>query len=304
MDRTKHIGGSDAAAILGISPWKSRLRLYLEKIGEYVEEVTPEKQRVFDRGVRWEPVVAEMVVDELRAVSNDDEPIAVIARNVRYLDAELEFIQAEIDLEIMLNGHATNVEIKTVHPFAAKEWGDAGTDEIPLHYLAQTMHGLMVTKRQTCIVAALIGVDDLRLHIVHRDDETIAAMRAKEIEFWRRVQERDPPDPETDEDVKWCFPKDYWTIAEADEELFRLWGELHYQKNIASHADDEIARIEQQIKLAMGTSKTLLFQGKNLCTWSSQESERIDVKRLRAERPDIAEEFTKTSASRVFRLAK
>ena len=38
MNRRTYLGGSDTAAILGLSPWKSPLELYLEKIGEAPEQ--------------------------------------------------------------------------------------------------------------------------------------------------------------------------------------------------------------------------------------------------------------------------
>ena len=83
MDRTRFIGGGDVAAILGVSPWKSPFRLYQEKTGAYVEEITLAKQRIFDRGHRWEPVVVEMLD---RRTSGPRHDVQIIARNARYLD--------------------------------------------------------------------------------------------------------------------------------------------------------------------------------------------------------------------------
>jgi putative phage-type endonuclease len=272
IDRTQFIGGSDAAAILGVSPWKSAFRLYQEKIGEFTEEITPEKQRVFDRGHRWEPVVAEMVIDELQEQGRD---VQIVCRNYRYSEIMFPFLACEIDMELRIDGEDCNVEIKTVHPFAAKEWGEEGSDEIPLHYLAQVMHGLMIVPRRRCIVAALIGVDDLRIHWVDRDEETIAAIRAKEIEFWRRVQERDPPDPTTAEDVKWLYGRDAGIVMDADEEMARICAELHYQKTCASHCEKSIEKLSTRIKLAMGHASTLTYQGQKIATWKSNKASSV-----------------------------
>lgn len=52
FDRQKYIGSSDAAAILRVSKWKTPFQLYQEKIGEFVEEITPAKQKILDRGHR------------------------------------------------------------------------------------------------------------------------------------------------------------------------------------------------------------------------------------------------------------
>lgn len=267
-DRSQFIGGSDVAAIHGISPWKSPFQLYLEKIGAVVDEPTPEKQRIFARGKRWEPVVVDMLVDELTDSGHD---VLVIGRNLRFPDPQCPFLQAEIDLRLQLDGEVVNGEMKTVHPFAAKEWGEPGSDDIPLHYAAQCMHGLMVTGKRLCIVAALIGADDLRIHKIERDDETIAAMRTRELEFWRRVQERDPPDPTTAEDVKWLYGRDAGIVMDADEELARICAELHYQKTCARHCEKAIEKLSTRLKLAMGHASTLIYQGQKIATWKSNK---------------------------------
>ena len=268
MDRTEFIGGSDTAAILGVSPWKSTFQLYQEKIGAFCEEVTMDKQKLFDRGHRWEPVVVDMLVDELQDRGHD---VQIIGRNARYQDHEFKFLACELDLELRIDGEEFNAEMKTVSPFAAKVWGEQDTDEIPIYYAAQVMHGLMVKPRRRAIVAALIGVDDLRLHQIERDEETIAAIRAKEIEFWRRVQERDAPDPTTAEDVKWLYAKDGGIIMEADEELVRLCEEIRQGKDIAKQCDARIETLSTRLKCAMGHASTLVYQGQKLATWKSNK---------------------------------
>lgn len=275
-DRTAFIGGSDVSAILGVSPWKSPFQLYQEKIGAFCEEITREKQRLFDRGHRWEPVVVEMLVDELLDRGHD---VQIIDRNARYQDPEFPFLACELDLELLIDGEEHNAEIKTVSPFAAKAWGEQDTDEIPLYYAAQVMHGLMVKPRKRAIVAALIGVDDLRLHQIERDEETIAAIRAKEVEFWRRVQERDAPEPTTADDVKWLYARDGGIVMEADEELVRLCEEIRQGKDIAKQCDARIETLSTRLKCAMGHASTLVYQGQRLATWkSNKDSVKTDWK--------------------------
>ena len=268
MDRSTFIGGSDVAAILGVSPWKSPFLLYQEKVGEYREEITPEKQRVFDRGHRWEPVVVEMLADELRGRGHHVE---VVARNARYTDPEHPFLAAEIDLELRIDGVEVNGEIKTVHPFAASAWGDEYSDQIPIYYAAQVQHGLMVRPRPRTVVAALIGVDDLRIHIVERDADLIAAIREREVEFWQRIQDRNPPPPETDADLRWLYRTDSGEAMEADETLMELCQSLRVAKTIAKHADADIDELTQRIKLAMGHAATLLHGGKPIATWRNNK---------------------------------
>ncbi len=108
----------------------------------------------------------------------------------------------EVDFEFMAAEGLCNGEAKTVSPFAAGEWGESETDEIPLTYCLQAMWGLMITKRPLTMVAPLIGADDLRVYRVKRDEELIAAMRQKAVLFWTdHVLKKAPPPPQTVSDT-------------------------------------------------------------------------------------------------------
>ncbi|SNR98757.1 putative phage-type endonuclease [Methylobacillus rhizosphaerae] len=174
-DRTKFIGGSDVAAILGISPWKSIVDLYLDKITPRVCD--GRNMAAKRRGSRLEPYILDMIREE--------HGLEIVAHNKQYQDSELSFLACEIDFEYFDNetGKIENGEIKTVHPFKAKEWGDQGTDSLPIHYVAQNQHGIGIMKRDRCRVFALIG-DELKSYVVERDDETIQALREHCSNFW------------------------------------------------------------------------------------------------------------------------
>jgi len=268
INRSEFIGGSDTAAILGVSPWKSPLMLYQEKIGELVEEVTPAKQKIFNRGKRWEPVVIEMLIDELKDRGHD---VRVIDRNNRFSDLEHEFLAAEIDLELLVDGETVNGEMKTVHPFAAKDWGEQDTDEIPIYYTAQILHGQMVTRRNKTIVAALIGADDLRVHTVDRDDEMINVIRAKELEFWERVQNRQAPEPVSIEDIKLMYAKDSGSIIDASFEILNLCEAAKIIKQNIKIQETNLTEILTEIKLGMSDSSVLIHNGKQLATWRANK---------------------------------
>jgi len=268
INRSEFIGGSDTAAILGVSPWKSPLMLYKEKIGEHVKEVTPAKQKIFNRGKRWEPVVVEMLIDELKDRGHD---VRVIDRNNRFSDLEHEFLAAEIDLELLVDGETVNGEMKTVHPFAAKDWGEQDTDEIPIYYTAQILHGQMVTRRNKTIVAALIGADDLRVHTVDRDDEMINVIRAKELEFWERVQNRQAPEPVSIEDIKLMYAKDSGSIIDASFEILNLCEAAKIIKQNIKIQETNLTEILTEIKLGMSDSSVLIHNGKQLATWRTNK---------------------------------
>lgn len=297
-DRATYLGGADVAAVLGVSPWISPFMLYQKKIGAFVEEITQAKQKIFDRGHRWEPIVVEMLVDELESRGHEVE---IIARNQRYRDSEFPFLAAEIDLELRVDGEEVNGEAKTVNPFAAKLWGEEDSDEIPIYYAAQVMHGLMIKPRRRAVIAALTGFDDKpRVHWIERDEETIAGIRAQEIEFWQRVQDRNPPEPTEVEDVKWLYKRDGGVVIEADDDLVLLCQQLKDMKSDAKELDARIELLSARIKARMGDAAMMIYQGKPIATWkNNKDSVKTDWKAV-AEAlnapNEIIEKFTKITA--------
>lgn len=292
MDRQKYIGGSDIAGILGISPWKTPLDVYLDKVQPRVEITDPDKLRVLNRGKRMEPYVIDLLSEETG--------LEIVRRGERYLDRELSFIAAEIDAEA---ASGENIEIKTVSPFKAKEWGEEQSDEIPLHYAAQAMHGLMVTGRDVCVFGVLIGGDDFRLYRIERDDATIAGIREKEVEFWQRIQGKNPPEPSTVSDVFRLFgTKDNGMAIEASEIIQADLLALKSLKADAKNIEGLIALRESRIKIFMGDASILTMNGLPACIWKEQQSNRFDQSAFKAAHPQLAEQFIKASTSRVFRL--
>lgn len=168
-DRTLYVGGSDVPALLGISPWKNKVDLWFEKTSmSPAPDVSNPKAKA--RGSRLEPYVRDMIAEEFG--------LEILRYNTRYIDPDVPYFAAEIDFETA----DANGEIKT-SMFGGKQWGAEGTDELPLHYIAQVQWGMGVNGARKCLVYALIG-DDLKPYTVHRDDELIYAMRGLAHEFW------------------------------------------------------------------------------------------------------------------------
>ncbi|EGI1166063.1 YqaJ viral recombinase family protein [Escherichia coli] len=291
MDRTKYIGGSDVAGILGISPWRTPLEVYLDKVQPRVKPVAPSKQKVFTRGQRMEPYVIDLLSEETG--------MEIVHRGNRYIHRDYDFIAAEIDAEA---ASGENIEIKTVSPFKAKEWGEIQTDAIPVHYTAQAMHGLMVTNKQVCVFGVLIGGDDFRIYRVERDEETIQAILEKEIAFWDRVKNLNPPEATSVSDVSLMFEKDAGTSIEADGKALALFNDLRDMKSRRKSLEEEIAISEEKLKMYMQEHSVLTLDGKPLCTWKSQISNRFDQKLFQSVHPELFEKFKTTTTQRVFRM--
>lgn len=270
VDRSEFIGGSDVGALLGVSPWTTPFQLYQKKIGALVEEITPAKQRIFDRGHRWEPIVLEMLVDELRDRGHEVE---VLATNERYTDPTLPFLACELDAELLIDGEETNAEMKTANYFAAGAWGAYDSDDIPIYYAAQGMHGLMIKPRRRAVFAAVTGFDERPMvRFMDRDEETIAGIRAKEIEFWDRIQTGNPPPAVDPDDVKWLYQRDLGTTIDANDEILEMCQHLKDMKSSAKTQEAHIELLAARIKNFMGSNAILLGpDGKPLATWKNNK---------------------------------
>ncbi len=301
-DRSKFIGGSDIAAILGVSPWRTIVDLWQDKITPRAERP---RKKVFWRGERWESVVAEMLSLDLEAQGHKVE---IIGKNRRFIDAEHSMFAAEIDFELRLDSEdgITNCELKTVSPFAMNEWGDSGSDTLPVWYTAQAMWGLGVApeRRKRCIVAALFGADELRTFDIPRDDETLSAMRSRAVSFWtEHVLTQVPPEPITLEDLAKIFPKHVQGPALiADSNLEELVLRLRAVKSEIKARESEGELIEFQIKRAMKDCAELLIDGEPAATWKTRPSSWLDQGALKEQQPAIHKQFMRKGEARVFLL--
>lgn len=302
-DRRLYLGGSDAAAVMGLSPWHTPVDVWRIKTGRAAPQAAdPTRQRMLDRGKRLEPVVLDMVLDKLRERGHEVE---LVARNQRYRDPEHAFLSVEIDFELRLDGELVNGDVKTVTGFARKKWGEEDTDEVPIEYAAQFMMGLMVTpgQRRRCLVAALIGLDDVAIYWVRRDDETIEGMREQLVDFWvNHVQADTPPDPIRYSDIKALYPKDNGRTCEATPEIAAKVAELRALGQTMNSYRERYEALQLDITEYLGDFTRLTVNGREVCTFKAQHDSSLDVKALRRQHPQLCALFERGTPQRVLRM--
>jgi predicted phage-related endonuclease len=318
-DRRRFIGGSDAAAILGVQPkgWRTAVELCIRK-----QDPTPPvddakaKRKVLARGTIVEPLVQQMLgtmydvpKDRIKRVSN-----------IRYIDPDCDYLAAEVDFEIQFGAvkhlfgfneaepyapddEPVNVEIKTVHPFASKEWGEELSDEVPIHYAFQVQHGLAVTGRRLAIAAALFGADDLVLYPIIRDDDVIKVMREKYVEFWAHVTNGTLPPPQTIHDTLLLWPDAKTPSVVADDGVTAALATMRQLTQARkSYADGEEG-VSLLIREYMKDAKELVSdQGATLATLNTQKTTSIDSALLKESFPDVYKAVVRYGTTRVLRL--
>ena len=189
-ERCNHIGGSDCAALLGVSKWKSNVDLYREKVGAVQRFVTNE---AIELGKRAEPALRE-----LYSAYNPEMLIDYHQYTVIYQE-ELPFIASTLDGELTDAFDRRGIlEIKTAMLSKRSQW-DEWDGRIPNHYLTQVLHQMISTGYEFAdLYACLTGLDGnqvIRTYRFEREDhvEDIAWLIEKETEFWGYVQRKQMP---------------------------------------------------------------------------------------------------------------
>jgi putative phage-type endonuclease len=189
--RRRGIGGSDVAAIMGLSPFKTAFRVYQEKRKE-VDDWGG--NALTDWGSRMEPAIRQWYSDTTgRAVRLPDK----IIFNEKY-----PYMLASLD---GFTDDPRGVEIKTAR--SGRDWGEPGTDQIPDYYLVQVQHYMIVTGFPVFDVPVSIGGGAPELYEVPADKELQEMIIEAEARFWEQVQNGNPPDVTTYADAVARFGK-------------------------------------------------------------------------------------------------
>jgi len=194
--RTKGIGGSDAASIVGLSPFKTNVQLFEEKTGERKPEDISDKPYVA-YGTAAEPLIRELFRLDYPEYQVDYHENRIL-RSTRY-----PFMQASLDGELTdLDGRRGILEIKTSNMMGQLSW-KKWEDRIPDNYYCQIMHYFLVTGYDFAVLRAHLvftsGRDirtSVRHYFIERSEveEDLTYLAEKEQEFWERIQTgRKPP---------------------------------------------------------------------------------------------------------------
>lgn len=306
--RKKGIGGSDVAAILGFSPYKSPYQLWLDKTGRSEHKESQNESAHFGHlledvvakeysrraGVKVQRVTQQLSLpDHPWAIGNIDRAIInpEISGNVRFKDGKLTTDQL--------------LECKTASEYLAKLFGEEGSDQVPDYYLTQCLWYLLLSGCQFIDLAVLIGGNKFRMYRIERDEDLIDSIFRQVKAFWfNHVVADIPPDPTCFDDVLHRWSKHVvGKQVEADFNHIKLVEELitvQGRQKADKAREDEI---KLQIVTTMQDAEMMISQGKSICTYKEQSSTRIDSTLLKKEQPELFEKYSKTSSTRVFRIS-
>lgn len=185
--RRQGIGGSDAAAVLGVSPYTTARDVYFQKIGREPDQLEEANWVALEYGRRLEDLVAEIFARKT-GFRIWKEP--VMLRHPRY-----PFMIADTDYLIeMPDGKTAVLECKTGSIYTKENWEN---DAVPYQYEVQCRHYMAVKNVDTAFIACLFGnsENDFIYRKIERDLDFEESMIEQEEFYWSEYVDKraEPP---------------------------------------------------------------------------------------------------------------
>lgn len=242
--RRAGIGSSDIAAVCGVSPWKTALDVWMDKRGLTEDSDSVDKRM----GRKLEPIVCSEYAERMG--------VELIAPVPQMQHALYPFILANLDA--MWADRSRIVECKAPSFHMRQKWGEQGTDDVPEEYLMQVQHQMFVSGIDVCDVAALIAGRELRVYTIHKNQRLADLIVEQCCEFWRCVEENEPPAPEFEHSstsrmaaVLFGRVQDGECVP-LDDDALCLWERYRAIGSQVSALDKERAAIKARIDFAIG----------------------------------------------------
>jgi putative phage-type endonuclease len=316
--RRQGIGGSDAASVLGVSPFTTARDLYYDKRG-IVSAVEDDRN--------WAQLeVGHLLEDLVARIFAKKTGYRIFQMKKMFRHPVYTFMLADLDFLIELPNKAIAIlEIKTTNYNAKDKWWDVREEIVPLNYVLQGRHYMAVMDIDQIFYCCLYGnnEDEVIIRHLNRDLEFESEMIALEEDFWVNHVLAQVPPPYTEdgdlvsESVRRHFGAADRSVSEVHLDsgfsgvITRYLKLQEEKRSIDAQANwlkGEMDRMKGCIIAEMGTSCAATCESGSVSycvTYNPVIKSNIsknDMIRLRAQHPDIYDEYVTTNESRMFRV--
>lgn len=289
--RGQYIGGSDAAAVVGLNSFVSPYSLWAEKTGRVPGFAGNLATEV---GTWLEEFIAQKFARETGK--------KVRKCNLSFFNSKYPFAIANIDREIV--GEDAGLEIKSTDSINLKKFKGG---EYPANYYVQCVHYMAITGKKRWYLAVLIGNREFKWFTIERDQAEIDALMGAEADFMEYVKNDTPPPLDgsqaTSEAILAMHPESDGpdcdiTVCAPD---LRRYVELKRQ---IKELEAEAAQCCNVVKDFMGDSGGGECDGFRV-SWRTSPRRTFDAKRFAADNPDVdLSEYYNETTTRTFRVTQ
>jgi putative phage-type endonuclease len=287
------IGSSEIASVLGVSPYRSPFQLWDEK----TNGSTFTGNKYTKAGTFLEPAVVRFFEDATGAdiVPGFVDDIRFTHPRVKIATATPDRLYTRLREGRLIRGI---VECKTTQINITDEnevppsWFCQAQYQAEIFNAYQTAHGGEMCEEIT--IAWLVRGLEFRYAHFEVDMEFGRHLIERAAEFWENfVETGKAPDYETAEDVLTAYPKhtDGATV-EATDETVQAYEQLVGIEAQIKALEEEADIIKDNFKKIMKDAEAVTYFGSVLATWkATKPTRRLDTKRLKAEAPQVYEQF-------------
>lgn len=278
------IGGSDVAAILGLSRYRTPYEVWDEKKNGN----NPFTGNQFTEwGTRLEPVIIQKF--------QDDNEVEVFDNNKKFIHPDYPFLGCHPDGLFKKKGETKLLEVKTVGSNAYKHWGN----DLPLEYYCQVQHNMMVTFTKSAVFAYFVLDDRFYDEItINYDTEYIAKQMDFLIDWWTRYVEGDEIPTKIVTDYEKDSPEK--SIVEADEDALNAYNNLVTIKGKIKDLADLKDTYEVKLKEKIGEHTEMMHGLETLATWRPSVRVSLNTKKLKEEQPEMFLKYAQETKYRTF----
>lgn len=252
-ERLNGLGGTDVAALVGVSTFRSPIEVYREKRGEAAPQELTWRMRM---GQLLEDAIADAYVEKTGRR---------LARMGVVFHPDYPFLYVHPDRRVI--GEPGLVECK------ATEHRRDYDNGVPARVRVQANWQMALTGRLWVDVVVLGGTSDIDTIRVERDQELIDALVEAAVAFWKRIQDGTPPDIDGSEAYRRYLterhPRDTGEELVATPEQQLLLDELRAATAGVKAADEHRSLLENRLREVMGDA-TRLLSPNAVVTWRSE----------------------------------
>lgn len=261
LEKRKHyITGTDAAKLLGLSPFGSIFDVWLDKTGQAPEFAQSAAMRA---GTAFESAILKMYAEDTDAkLEHVDGYNLITCDKYPRLGASLDGWNHTLGCPV----DAKNIRWKD------EKWGDAWTDDFPDYYKTQLQVQMMVTGAKFAQLAVMFSGQDFNIYTMEYDEELAQQILDASDAFWPYVESGEMPEASGSESTS-NYIKEHFAEGtpdkekEPDEELAKnveAYVKASEEEKSAKARKDEAGN---RIRVFMGEATVV----PGFCTWKNNK---------------------------------
>jgi putative phage-type endonuclease len=289
--RKNGIGSSDAAAAVGLNPYKSQLELWMEKTGRDANLPKP------DPDDDSSPMFWGTLLEAFVATHYTKKTGKKIRRiNAVLQHPEYSWMLANLDREVMGSSEVQILECKTAGMNGAKLWKEG----VPEYVQLQVMHQLAVTGKAAADVAVLVCGNEFRTYRIERDEAMIARLIELEAQFWQYVETDTAPPADgsdsADTALRALYPQDCGTVLNLSDDvgMGAIFTDLVSVRASISSQNALESKLKQTIQQRMGDASKAVFESGEVSWKRSKDGVVLDTAKLISDQPDLMQRYSTT----------